>query len=65
MMPLTMQFSSACCYFFLLRSKYSPQDGKLQLLYLNSVRDAETACLIETTVFGSGLRGLANDVNYR
>ena len=65
MMPLTMQFSSSCCYFFLLRSKYSPQDGKPQLLYLNPVRDAETACLIETIVFGRGLRGLANDVNYR
>jgi len=64
-MPLTMQFSSACWYFFIPRSKYSPQDGRLQLLYLNPVRDAETVCLIETTLFGRGLRGLANDVNYR
>ena len=64
-MPLTMQFSSACWYCFLPRSKYSPQDGKLQLLHLNPVRDAETVSLIETTVFGKGLRALANDVNYR
>jgi hypothetical protein len=46
-------------------SKHSPQDGKLQLLYLNPVGDATMACLIETTVFGRRLRGLANDVNYR
>ena len=65
MMPLTMQFSLACCYFFLLTSKYSPQDGKLQLSYLIPVRDAETACLIDATVLGRGLRGLPNDVNYR
>ena len=63
-MPLTMQFSSACRYFSLPRSKCSPQNGKLQLSYLNNVRDTETACLIEATVFGRGLRGLANDVNY-